>query len=209
MAQYHSINYFEHNTGILQLRSAYPIHSTFDHRNQDQLPEFCTGYNKTINGKFLVQGNYKLTQWPPVQNTYWKQCTVGRSRHLLCIYLHDLYQHVVWYFWYNSLPNSLHHSACRRLNKCYLTMAEMLLDLVKISWKWIEIYWKCINSPILSYKMNWAKFPEDWHISANSLLEGTPLLHSLAFTICIPCHVHCKFYQIFYYIQVPNVHTPW
>ena len=38
------------------------IYSTNDQRNQDQLPEFCTGY-KTIRRKFIVQGNFKLTRY--------------------------------------------------------------------------------------------------------------------------------------------------
>ena len=64
----HHINHFEHHTGILQLRSAYPIHSTNDHRNQDQLPEFRTGYNKTISRKFLDKENSKLTHFFHVSN---------------------------------------------------------------------------------------------------------------------------------------------
>ena len=54
--------YSQNRRGIMQLRNEHPVHSTNDHCNQDQLPKFRTGYNKTISHKSLFRGNFKPTQ---------------------------------------------------------------------------------------------------------------------------------------------------
>ncbi len=43
--------------------SANPTHSTNDQCYQDSLTKFCMSYNESINCKFLVQENFKVTQW--------------------------------------------------------------------------------------------------------------------------------------------------
>ncbi len=56
------IDHFNNNTVIWQLWSAHPKHSTNNHHNQDQLPEFCMAYsNAIIDHRFLVQGTGNQT----------------------------------------------------------------------------------------------------------------------------------------------------
>ena len=52
------------NQGLLQPQGElYPIQTIFNHRSQDQLLEFRTSFYKTISSEFLVQGNFKHTQF--------------------------------------------------------------------------------------------------------------------------------------------------
>ena len=52
------------NQGLLQPQGAlYPIQTIFNHRSRDQLLEFRTSFYETISSEFLVQGNFKHTQF--------------------------------------------------------------------------------------------------------------------------------------------------
>ena len=60
-AQYHTINHFDHNGDFAaKERLLYTYHIWPS--QPGSAPRFCTGYNETISRKFLVQGNFKLTQ---------------------------------------------------------------------------------------------------------------------------------------------------
>ena len=60
------------NQGLLQPQGElYPIQTTFNHRSWDQLLEFCTSFYETISSEFLVQGNFKHTQFSRV-HWYWR-----------------------------------------------------------------------------------------------------------------------------------------
>ena len=50
------------NQGLLQ-GEMYPIQTIFNHRSRDQLLEFRTSFYETISSEFLVQGNFKHTQF--------------------------------------------------------------------------------------------------------------------------------------------------
>ena len=50
--------------GLLQPQGElYPIQTIFNHRSRDQLLEFRTSFYETISSEFLVQGNFKHTQF--------------------------------------------------------------------------------------------------------------------------------------------------
>ena len=50
--------------GLLQPQGElYPIQTIFNHRSRDQLFEFRTSFYETISCLFLVQGNFKHTQF--------------------------------------------------------------------------------------------------------------------------------------------------
>ena len=52
------------NQGLLQPQGElYPIQTIFNHRSRDQLLEFRTSFYETISSEFLVQGNFKHTQF--------------------------------------------------------------------------------------------------------------------------------------------------
>ena len=51
----------------------YPIQTTFNHRSRDQLLEFRTSFYETISSEFLVQRNFKHTQFS------WEHWLVCRS----------------------------------------------------------------------------------------------------------------------------------
>ena len=52
------------NQGLLQPQGElYPIQTIFNHRSRDQLLEFRTSFYQTISSAFLVQGNFKHTQF--------------------------------------------------------------------------------------------------------------------------------------------------
>ena len=49
----------------------YPIQSIYNHRSRDQLLKYRTSFYKTISSEFLVQGNFKHTQFSTEQ-WYWR-----------------------------------------------------------------------------------------------------------------------------------------
>ena len=52
------------NQGLLQPQGElYPFQTIFNHRSPDQLLEFRTNFYETISSEFLVQGNFKHTQF--------------------------------------------------------------------------------------------------------------------------------------------------
>ena len=52
------------NQGLLQPQGElYPIQTIFNHRSRDKLLEFRTSFYETISSEFLVQGNFKHTQF--------------------------------------------------------------------------------------------------------------------------------------------------
>ena len=60
------------NQGLLQPQGElYPIQTTFNHRSRDQLLKFCTSFYETISSEFLVQGNFKHTQFS-WEYWYWR-----------------------------------------------------------------------------------------------------------------------------------------
>ena len=60
------------NQGLLQPQGElYPIQTIFNHRSRDQLLEFRTSFYETISSEFLVQGNFKHTQFSR-ENWYWR-----------------------------------------------------------------------------------------------------------------------------------------
>ena len=66
-----------HHTGIIANQKWYSTLITPQyqyHHNQDQLPEFHTGFYKTINSEFLVQGNFKHTQF---SQGHWYRLNLG------------------------------------------------------------------------------------------------------------------------------------
>ena len=57
------------NQGLLHPQGAlYRIQTIINQRSQDQLLEFRTSFHKTISSEFLVQGNFKHTQF---SREYW------------------------------------------------------------------------------------------------------------------------------------------
>ena len=59
------------NQGLLQPQGElYPIQTIFNHRSRDQLLEFCTSFYETLSSEFLVQGNFKHTQFSQ-EHWYW------------------------------------------------------------------------------------------------------------------------------------------
>ena len=60
------------NQGLLQPQGElYPIQTIFNHRSRDQLLEFRTSFHETISSEFLVQGNFKYTQFSR-EPWYWR-----------------------------------------------------------------------------------------------------------------------------------------
>ena len=60
------------NQGQLQPQGElYPIQTIFNHRSRDQLLEFPMSFYKTISSEFLVQGNFKHTQFSQ-EHWYWR-----------------------------------------------------------------------------------------------------------------------------------------
>ena len=60
------------NQGLLQPQGElYPIQTIFSHRSWDQLLEFCTSFYETISSEFLVQGNFKHTQFSREHWNWW------------------------------------------------------------------------------------------------------------------------------------------
>ena len=60
------------NQGLLQPQGElYPIQTIFNHCSRDQLLEFCTSFYETISSDFLVQGNFKHTQFSQ-EHWYWQ-----------------------------------------------------------------------------------------------------------------------------------------
>ena len=58
--------------GLMQpQRELYPIQTIFNHRSRDQLLEFCTSFYETISCEFLVQRNFKHTQFSQ-EHWYWR-----------------------------------------------------------------------------------------------------------------------------------------
>ena len=52
------------NQGLLQpQKELYPIQTIFNHRSRDQLLGFRTSFYEIISSEFLVQGNFKHTQF--------------------------------------------------------------------------------------------------------------------------------------------------
>ena len=61
------------NRGLLQPQGElYPIQTIFNHRSRDQLLEFHTSFYETISSEFLVQGNFKHTQFSREHCWYWR-----------------------------------------------------------------------------------------------------------------------------------------
>ena len=61
------------NQGLLQPQGElYPIHTIFNHRSRDQLLKFRTHFYETISSEFLVQGNFKHTQFFSREHWYWR-----------------------------------------------------------------------------------------------------------------------------------------
>ena len=68
------------NQGLLQPQGElYPIQTILNHCSQDQLLEFCTSFNETISRGFLVQENFKHTQFSR-EHWYWRDSQLGTSR---------------------------------------------------------------------------------------------------------------------------------
>ena len=64
------------NQGLLQPQGElYPIQTIFNHRSRDQLLEFRTSFYETISSLFLVQGNFKHTQFSRLALTGFKLAT--------------------------------------------------------------------------------------------------------------------------------------
>ena len=67
------------NQGLLQPQGElYPIQTIFNHRNRDQLLEFRTSFYETISSGFLVQGNFKHTQFSR-EHWHWRITNVSRT----------------------------------------------------------------------------------------------------------------------------------
>ena len=61
------------NQGLLQPQGElYPIQTIFNHRSRDQLLEFRTSFYETISSEFLVQGNFKHTQFSR-EHWHWRE----------------------------------------------------------------------------------------------------------------------------------------
>ena len=64
MAQRITIPWETIKQGLLQPQGElYPFQTIFNHRSRDQLLEFRTSFYETISSEFLVQGNFKHTQF--------------------------------------------------------------------------------------------------------------------------------------------------
>ena len=60
------------NQGLLQPQGElYPIQTIFSHRSWDQLLKFCTSFYEKSSSEFLVQGNFKHTQFSR-EHWYWR-----------------------------------------------------------------------------------------------------------------------------------------
>ena len=60
------------NQGLLQPQGElYPIQTIFNHRSRDLLLEFRVIFYKTISSEFLVQGNFKHTQFSREHWHWW------------------------------------------------------------------------------------------------------------------------------------------
>ena len=60
------------NQGLLQPQGElYPIQTIYNPRSRDQLLEFRTSFYETISSEFLVQGNFKHTQFSR-EHWYWR-----------------------------------------------------------------------------------------------------------------------------------------
>ena len=58
------------NQGLLQPQEEMCIQTIFNHRSPDQLLKFHTSFYETISSEFLVQGNFKHTQFSQ-EHWYW------------------------------------------------------------------------------------------------------------------------------------------
>ena len=60
------------NQGLLQPQAElYPIQTIFNHCSRDQLLKFRMSFYETISSEFLVQGNFRHTQFSP-EHWYWQ-----------------------------------------------------------------------------------------------------------------------------------------
>ena len=108
------------NRGLLQPQGVlYPIQTIFNHHSWDQLLEFRTSFYETISSEFLVQENFKHTQFSR-EHWYWRDSNLQQ----LASKANTVSIELTW------LPNSLDWKNAH-LGRLKAPRGELLFSCVK------------------------------------------------------------------------------